>query len=156
MGLSPPGRRAIDEITAKLEPFCAVAVWSSPALRCVLVAEALATRFRVGSIVDPRLQELDFGAWEGRDWNDVPREALDQWAASPRDFAPPGGESGAALIARVRDFHSALRAQAGPLIVVSHGGPLKLLAALLQGAEPDLLVPPPALGSVTIIGPPSS
>ena len=36
-------------------------------------------------------------------------------------------------------------------IVIAHGGPLKLLAALLRGAAPDLLAPAPPLGSVTAL-----
>ena len=119
-------------------------VWTSPARRCRDLAGA-------GAIIDPRLRELDFGAWEGLAWDDVPRDALDRWAASPRDFAPPGGESGAALLARVGAFCAELRAGGADGVVVSHGGPLKLLAALLRGEAPDLLAPAPPLGSVSRI-----
>ena len=106
---------------------------------------------RLAAIVDDRLRELDFGGWEGLAWDTVPRAALDAWAAAPADFAPPCGESGAALLARVAAFQADLRAQAEDCVVVSHGGPLKLLAALLRGAVPDLLAPAPPLGSVTTI-----
>ena len=93
--------------------------------------------------------ELDFGAWEGLPWDDVPRAALDAWAADVHGFAAPGGESGDALIARVRDFAGEL--SRGDHIVVSHGGPLKVLAALLTGVAVDLLAPAQALGSVVVI-----
>jgi alpha-ribazole phosphatase len=64
-------------------------------------------------------------------------------------FAPPGGESGAELIARIRDFHGDLRRAQQDCVVVSHGGPLKVLRALFVGGPIDLLAPAPALGSVT-------
>ncbi len=120
-------------------------VWTSPARRCRGIAGP-------GATADARLLELDFGAWEGKFWDDVPRESLDRWAADPLGFAPPGGESGAALLARVAAFHAMLVQRAEDCVVVSHGGPLKLLAALLRGAVPDLLAPAPAIGSVTHIG----
>ena len=119
-------------------------VWTSPARRC----RGIAGR---DAIIDDRLRELDFGAWEGQRWDDLPRDALDRWAAAPEDVAPPGGETGAALLARVGAFHAALRARGEDCVVVSHGGPLKLLAALLRGAAPDLLAAPPPLGSITRI-----
>jgi alpha-ribazole phosphatase len=120
-------------------------VWTSPAQRCRVVADAIGA-----AVVDQRLQELDFGDWEGLAWDDVPRAALDAWAADVAGFAPPGGESGTALIARVSAFTSAL--PSGDHVVVTHGGPLKVLTALLRSLPVDLLAPPPAMGSITLIG----
>lgn len=100
--------------------------------------------------VEPNLQELAFGAWEGVAWSEVPRAALDAWAADPLGFAPPGGECGAALQARVMRVHRALLTAGEDAAVVSHGGPLKLLAALLRGDPPDLLAEAPAFGSVQV------
>ena len=118
-------------------------LWTSPARRCRAVAEAVGPHR-----VDARLAELDFGAWEGRLWDEVPRTALDEWSANPWSFMPPGGESGASLVARVRAFHDSLAW--GAHVVVSHGGPLKVLAALIEGRPVDLLAPAPALGSMTL------
>ena len=123
-------------------PAFAGTVWCSPARRCLCVAEAIGPHR-----VDPRLQELDFGAWEGLPWDAVPRDALDAWAADVHGFAPPGGERGAALVARVTGFHAEL--PPGDHVVVSHGGPLKVLAALVRGEPVDLLAPALGLGSVT-------
>lgn len=153
MELTTDGLQAVATIAAALADFAAVAIWCSPALRCRAVADTLATLHVLTPRIDARLQELDFGDWERRAWNGIPRTALDQWAASPLGFAPPGGETGAALLARVTAVHTDLLARTGPVIIVSHGGPLKLLAALLRGAPVDLLAPAPALGSITIITP---
>ncbi len=131
-------------IGAQLAALNLTLAWSSPALRCRMVAEASGLPVRH----DTRLLELDFGAWEGVTWDGVPREALDRWAADPLGFAPPGGESGAQLLARVRDMHRAILAENADCAVVSHGGPLRLLAALLRGEAPDLLAQAPPIGSV--------
>jgi alpha-ribazole phosphatase len=98
--------------------------------------------------VDARLAEMDFGEWEGQLWDDVPRDAIDAWAADPWRFAPPGGESGAALVARVSAFWLAL--PEGDHIVITHGGPLKVLVALAARRDVDLLAPAPVCGSVTM------
>ena len=119
-------------------------VWTSPARRCRLVADAVGPHR-----ADERLQELDFGSWEGLAWDDVPRASLDDWAADPLGFAPPGGESGAALIARVQAFAGACRG--GNHVVITHGGPLKVLRAVLSSADIDLLAPAPPPGSVTLV-----
>ena len=119
----------------------------SPARRCRMVAQALGPHR-----LDNRLQELDFGAWEGLAWDDVPRAGLDAWAADPWGFAPPGGESGAGLVARVRSFMA--ECQGGNHVIITHGGPLKVLGAILNHVDIDLLAPAPPPGSITI-SPPS-
>ena len=136
-------------VLARLDGVRPDAVRTSPSLRCRVLADAIA-RARGGVVVeDPRLRELDFGAWEGVAWDDVPRTALDRWAANLAGFAPPGGESGAALVARCRAAYAALPAR-GCQVVVSHGGPLRVLAALAAGTEVDLGVAAQAQGEVRV------
>ncbi len=141
-------------VVGQLEPLRALAprcVWSSPATRCASVARLIADRLGVHPVLDPRLLELDFGDWEGRPWEAVPRPALEQWAADPLGFRPPGGESGGALLRRVRDVARQLAREARACVVLSHGGPLRLLPALLAGEEADLLAPTPEPGRLRIV-----
>lgn len=142
---------AVCAIVSDLAGIGLARVWTSPAIRCRLVAETVATAAGAALQIDARLHELDFGAWEGRRWNELPRAALDLWADDPYGFAPPQGESGAALLARVRDVHKTIVAKGEDCAVVSHGGPLKLLAALIREEAPDLLAQAPALGSVQVL-----
>jgi alpha-ribazole phosphatase len=135
----------IGAIAATLAGTKATTLWTSPALRCTVLADAIGAVTGLPPRADERLRELDFGAWEGQPWDAIPREALDAWAADPIGFAAPGGETGAALVARVVAFHRALGDTA---IVVSHAGPLKLLAALLRCRPIDLFAPSPAMGVV--------
>jgi alpha-ribazole phosphatase len=123
-------------------------VWSSPSSRCLCIAETLARSFGLRPELDKRLMELDFGDWEGKAWADLPRAAFNRWAADPSGFSPPGGESGAALLARVSAFAGMLMEDAQSCIVVSHGGPLRLLPALLRGEPADLLADAPPLGAL--------
>jgi alpha-ribazole phosphatase len=148
--LHPQAEAELASMRHALAGFPASTLWSSPALRCRLSIPALATG--LAPYVDDRLQELDFGDWEGMAWDDVPRHLLDVWATDPWSFAPPGGESGSALVARVTSFHADLVQDGRDCIVLSHGGPLRLLLALLEGKPPDLLAPAPSIGSVTFVG----
>nr|WP_294518634.1 histidine phosphatase family protein [uncultured Rhodopila sp.] len=129
----------------------ATRVWTSPALRCRQLADAIAETLAASLSVDARLQELDFGAWEGLAWDSVPRTELDRWAGSPMSFAPPGGESGSALIDRVRAFETTLRHELKDCAIVSHGGPLKVLAALLNCQPIDLLAPAQPMGTIIYV-----
>lgn len=104
-------------------------VCSSPLQRCHLFAGALS-----GNVTaDPRLVELDFGRWEMQDWNGIPRTELDAWAADPLGYAGHGGESVAAMRARV---HDALAEVDGDQIWVTHAGVMKLVFASMHKLEP--------------------
>lgn len=109
-------------------------VVASPALRCRRLAEALAGRDRVALHFDPRLWELDFGAWEGVPWSAIPREDSDAWADDPWNVAPPGGETFAQVHARV----GAVLAEAAPgTAMVCHAGPIRVARMILTGAGFD-------------------
>jgi alpha-ribazole phosphatase len=126
-------------------------IWSSPATRCVAPARAAAAAAQTRLRVDNRLQELDFGRWEGMRWTDIERSEFDRWAADPSGFAPPGGETGLALLARVSDLMQTLITEDEDCAVISHGGPLRILRALACGAAPDLLAAPPSFGEMIAI-----
>jgi alpha-ribazole phosphatase len=147
-----PDREADADRLAADPVFAGIAhVWSSPAARCMTLAERIRRTASVPLTIDARLRELDFGAWTGMRWDDIERSEFDRWAAAPLTFSPPGGESGAALLARVEDFRDALRRDGRDCVVVSHGGPLKILAAMIAGTPVDLLTPAPPMGSVAAL-----
>jgi alpha-ribazole phosphatase len=155
VAVAPNAENQIGAIAANPDLLGAACVRSSPSRRCRGLAGAIAVGLGIPLTIDPRLQELDFGDWEGRSWDAIVRADLDRWAASPLTFAPPGGETGAALIARISAFHAGLQQAQQDCVVVSHGGPLKVLATLLSGHAVDLLAAAPPLGSVTIVTSPA-
>src|SRR5471032_2333772 len=99
-------------------------VWhTSPSSRCRLLAEAL------GSIqADPRLQELDFGTWEGQRWDGLDRAMLDAWAKDLEHAREHDGES---VIGWTDSFCAA--DTIGPIHVVTHAGVIRVLTAHLLG-----------------------
>lgn len=127
-----PGAGAAAEVARALALTPPVSrVVASPARRCRGLAEALAARDGAALTLDQRLLELDFGAWEGRRWADIARAESDPWAADPWRLAPPGGETFAALHARV----AAVLAEAGAgVALVTHAGPIRAARMILTGA----------------------
>lgn len=101
-------------------------LYTSPLRRCLELAQALHTV----PLVDSRLMEMRFGAWEMRRWDDIPRHEIDAWAADPLDFAPPGGESPNELRARVATL---LRELSDTAVLVAHGGVLRACMSELAG-----------------------
>ena len=151
VGLSAEGHGAIPGIVAELAAHVPARIWTSPARRCRLLAAAIADAHDLAPPEpDARLWEIDFGAWEGRAWDDLPRHEFDAWAADPVGTGPPGGEPGHELIARVRHFIGEL-APGQAHIVVAHGGPLRLMPALLRGEAPDIFKRAPGFGVVQVI-----
>lgn len=149
--LAATADRDIAAVAALLADFGAAQLWCSPAMRCRRLAAAIAPLLGAKPVFDERLQELHLGSWEGCTWDEVPRADLDRWSADPLGFAAPDGESGGALVARVSAAFAAITALPGDHVIITHGGPLRVLAALARGLPVDLLAPAPALGSVDIV-----
>lgn len=126
-------------------------MFSSPARRCRMVAERVARFMNLDLRVDSRLREISFGEWEGRPWNGISRTALDEWAADVSGFAPPGGESGHELGARVRHFWTEMQQFGQSCAIITHGGPLRLMQGMMYGLPGSLLAPSPPMGSVRVV-----
>jgi alpha-ribazole phosphatase len=100
-------------------------IFSSPSARCVLLARELAAP-RAPTLVDD-LQEMNFGAWEGQHWGDVPREELNAWAADVWCYRPGGAESAAMVAERWRRWSAAFsRSHAAAAVAVTHAGVIRV------------------------------
>lgn len=128
------------------------AVYTSDLQRARQTGEILAQSLAAPLRVDPRLREIDQGAWEGMVMEDIRREYPEEFerrAADPLASAPPGGES----VRRVQE--RALEALGEVLhqhphekvVLVSHGLVLALMRIHLLGLSPSILwetIPPHA------------
>jgi broad specificity phosphatase PhoE len=83
-----------------------------------------------GYATDQRLAELSFGSWEGLTYKEVRDQDRSILAKRDRDkwnFQPPGGESYAQLLVRVREWHDSVT---GDAMVAAHGGVARALLVL--------------------------
>jgi broad specificity phosphatase PhoE len=93
-------------------------------------------------IVDPRLAETHRGEWETRRFSSIMREDADAWRhyrEHPRTFRFPGGES---LEAQQRRVLACLRDCAldgRTMLLVTHGGSIRLARCFLEGHGIDAL-----------------
>jgi len=131
----PPDAQDLERVLADLQGAGlpgALPVLASPLARSANLALRLAPRPRF----DARLAEMDFGAWEMRGWDDIPRAEVDAWNADLLDYRPGGGESVMMVATRVAAFRAEL-AQAGidGALLVCHAGTMRLLAALHEGGS---------------------
>ena len=114
-------------------------VVSSPLLRTRQTADAFATEFGTEVELDARFLELDYGEFEGRPLAEVPAEIWRTWRRDPM-FAPPGGESLAALRLRVDQALDAWReaARTETIVIVTHVSPIKAAVAWALGVGDDV------------------
>lgn len=109
-------------------------ILTSPLSRCHRLAEAIGGARDLPVSVEFGLIEMDFGAWENRLWGDLPRAELDAWRDDFLHARPHGGESVAALAARVSAALDRAITGAGPVLAVTHAGVIK--AALAARGDP--------------------
>lgn len=128
-GRSQPGQldqAALQSALPRLQGLTGLPVSSSPAPRCLALAEHLSATVSI----EPALQELDFGAWEGCRWDAIPRQHLDDWSADIWHYPPGGGETARQLQARWRALRQQWRAMGDPLrVVITHAGVIRMALA---------------------------
>lgn len=101
-------------------------VFSSPLTRCLQLAETFSDEV----ISDARLQELNFGDWEGKRFDDIEADALQHWTDNFVTAAPPNGENFEDLYRRAGDFWQDLLAlDAEQVLVITHAGVIRALLA---------------------------
>lgn len=109
-------------------------IHTSPLGRCAAVGWVLRT-WGWRHHIDPALQEMDFGDWDGRPWSTIEHAEVDAWCGDFLHHAPGGGESLADLFRRVGDWAARARLSRsgpadGPQLVVGHAGWMLTLAWL--------------------------
>lgn len=131
--LSHTGQEQMAALGRHLMAWGDAAVYSSPLRRAIESAVCL-TGAAARPIIDDRFRELDFGVIEGLMYDEVERAypaVFQAWMQRPTEVTCPGGESVAAMAARVREaVADLLRARPNQTtVVVSHGGVNRIVLA---------------------------
>ncbi|WKL51256.1 alpha-ribazole phosphatase family protein [Pseudomonas kielensis] len=118
---------------------------SSPLQRCARFAEELGAQLGLPVTLEQDLQELHFGAWEGRSaaaLMETDADALGRFWSDPYGFTPPEGEPvsdfSARVLAAVQRLHQAYAGER--VLLVSHGGVMRLLLARARGLPREQLL----------------
>lgn len=112
----------------------------SPLARCRATFEAVVPHLAPGTpppIIDDRLREIDYGAWEGRTRAEIlaaDPEAFELWDRDPTQAAPPGGESVLQVAERIESaLAEDLAAETPRVLWVAHRTVLRVLVARALG-----------------------
>ena len=108
---------------------------SSPLIRALDVARAVAARTDAPLHADDRLTDQDYGSWEGQPWSALPRTETIAWEADPVQTAPGGGESAAALVRRLRHAWTRLASSEDTTLVITHATPIQCLLHIATGLK---------------------
>lgn len=119
-GLLPPGTR----------------IRSSPLQRCAQLASALQElRPDLAYKTEPRLQEMDFGQWEGLAWQGIARAELAAWTDDFADHAVGrSGECVRGFMARVGAVFDSLQGPSDTLWI-THAGVIRAVDLLARGVR---------------------
>jgi broad specificity phosphatase PhoE len=138
--LSDDGRWQASKLGERLAKEGIAAVYASPLSRAVDTAHLIADRMGLKPVLADGLREISHGRWEGLSRREVEAQFGDEyasWENDPFTFAPQGGESGLAVLARalpvIRDVvttHVGKR-----VLVVSHKATLRLVLSSLLGFD---------------------
>jgi broad specificity phosphatase PhoE len=138
--LSDDGRWQSDLLGERLRREELHAIYSSPLARTVETARIIGGRCHLEPVLVDGLREISHGHWEGLTRNEVEARHRDEyvaWEEDPFTFAPQGGETGVAVLARalvsIRAIVEKHRGQR--VLVVSHKATIRILLSSFLGFD---------------------
>lgn len=140
--LNERGQRQAQQTAAWLARLPIARLVSSDLSRALHTAAPLGAALGLRIEPDSRLRELSFGLFEGRSVADCAvdhPEIVARWRSGDFDFAPPGGETRRALMARTRAvLDEILASPEEHIALVTHGGTLNALHThLIEDGHPQ-------------------
>lgn len=137
--LNERGRYQADCLSKAMKNRPVTAVFSSPQIRAMETAEAVAASSGAPVIPVKNLMEINYGSWEGKTEEELLKEdrtLYEAWWSHPAETAPPEGESISQVNERCRQAWKEIRPQlTGDAAIVAHGGLLAHFLEQLLGSE---------------------
>jgi broad specificity phosphatase PhoE len=143
VSLNAAGRQQADTLVQRLRGARIDALYCSPQPRTQETASPLARSRGLELGIDAAFDEVDFGEWMGRTFDEVRAtgEAWTHWCEQRGSAQPPGGEAFAAVAQRAQQGLRTLRERHPDqhVLVVSHGDVIKAMVATQLGISLDHL-----------------
>lgn len=135
--LTDKGKEQAVDAARQLAKFPVKAIFSSDLSRARDTAQEIAKIHGLPVVEDPRFREIDQGEWTGLATEEIATRWPELWGPARHYNARPGGESPqqvrARALAALRDAVAAN--PQGTIVVVSHGGTIRWLAAETLGYD---------------------
>ncbi len=139
--LSELGRWQAARLGERLADQAVTTIYSSALSRAMDTARIIGSQCGLEPVARDGLQEIHHGHWEGMKREEVESQfgaEYAAWEADPFTFAPAGGESGVAVLARalpvIREIVTAHPGE--QVLVVSHKATLRLILSSLLAFDP--------------------
>ena len=138
--LSDEGRAQVRRLADRLAGDDIGAVYASPLSRTLETAAILAAPHGLAPVPEDGLREIGHGHWEGLTRAEVEERfpgEYESWEQDPFTFAPEGGETGLAVLARALPVlrRIVVRHEGSTVLVVSHKATIRLMLASLLGMD---------------------
>jgi alpha-ribazole phosphatase len=106
---------------------------SSPLIRCTQLADNLKQHFNHHPhlIINDAFKEINFGLWEGKSWEEIGHQSIEDWSHDLLDYTFPNGESAREFDHRVTTSWTHLmeeldnKAESQTVIIISHAGVIR-------------------------------
>ncbi len=137
--LTEEGKLQAKALAKRLLSWPPEVIYTSPLDRALYTAQAIAEQVNLKPIILPELQEIDFASWEGQSitGEESQPEIFKRWRNDPFFNPPEGAESWEELSARLsRACEKFLSGNYQRIVVISHGGIMRALYAVLLGLNP--------------------
>lgn len=137
-GLNEAGWKQVLAARDQLKDIRFCAVYASDLLRSRQTAERIAESLDLSVHFDPRLREINLGAWEGMLSDDIKAQypaEMDARAKDPFHTRAPGGESPHQVSARVHAAVAEIGAKHldGSVLIIAHGLSLAVILCHAHG-----------------------
>jgi len=123
IALNRRGRAQAEALVSKFSEMELGTVHSSPRLRALETAAPIAQAHGLAIDIAPALDEIDFGAFAGREFSELDGDpAWHRWNAERAHWRCPGGETMGEVVARAEGLLFSLTeaGRAAPVVCVTH------------------------------------
>lgn len=140
--LNDVGKRQVLRLASRLTDEELHMIYSSDLRRAWETATAISAGHNAPVHAEPRLREIDFGAWEGLTYGEIQERYADVWDAwleDPMNVAVPDGEILAEVVTRIQSLLNEITSEHSErnVLLVGHGGSLQVLLGLVLGLAPQ-------------------
>lgn len=139
--LSALGQSQVKKLSGRLAAEKIDVIYSSDLRRAMVTAETIASKHKLEITTCPELREVDYGKFEGLTFEQITQlypELAGLCLNWDLQLKFPDGESVEELKQRVNKFLGRLKHhdQEQTVLIVAHGGPLRLIICSLLGIDP--------------------
>ncbi|MCF6208251.1 MAG: histidine phosphatase family protein [Ghiorsea sp.] len=131
--MTQTGREAMEDAWQQLQHDVDTII-TSPLSRCAKPALSWAEQAGIPCVIEPAIQELSYGDWEGLTAEQIENATpgmLQAWRQDPTQMTPPNGESMLDFSKRIQVFlnHLIQEHEQGHVLLVAHSGSIRMLIA---------------------------